>query len=274
MNKNQEYLDFAKELALEAGDIMLKYFLTDNLDLKLKGDNTPVTLADTEVNSLVIARVKEKYPDHGVLGEEETYNQDCSGLWVCDPIDGTSMFARGMSGWVFSLAYVENGRPKVGVIYDPLMRRLFWAAEGQGAYENERKLVLANEIPKGPLEIFSWTAGAHKAVIFKDKGIESRIIEAYNKYGDIFAYDGPVAHYLALAAAGRLDAAVSSCKNPWDLAAGSFIAQQAGAKVTDIYGVPVERWDENIKGIIAAPPKLHELLLEIILPVVKDAPLQ
>jgi fructose-1,6-bisphosphatase/inositol monophosphatase family enzyme len=266
-----EHIDFAKELAHEAGEIMMKYFQAENLGLELKEDKSPVTLADTEVNALVIARVKQRFPDHGVLGEEDSFNLKSNKLWIVDPVDGTSSFARGLAGWVFSMAYVEDGKPQVAVVYDPILRRLFWAAEGKGAYENERRLELKDSTPEGILEIFSWVSGGLKILVFKDPTTEGKIIEAYNRHGGIFNHDGPVAHYLSLCAAGRLDAAVSSCMTPWDLAAGGFIAQQAGAKVTDIFGDPIERWDQNILGILAAPPKIHAMILEIITPITNNA---
>jgi fructose-1,6-bisphosphatase/inositol monophosphatase family enzyme len=211
-----EHIDFAKELAHEAGEIMMKYFQAENLGLELKQDSSPVTLADTEVNALVIARVKQRFPDHGVLGEEDSFNLKSNKLWIVDPVDGTSTFARGLAGWVFSMAYVEDGKPQVAVVYDPILERLFWAKDDLGAF----------------------------------------------------------AHSLALTGAGRIDAVATSCKNPWDLAAGGFIAQQAGATVTDIFGKQIVRWDQDTPGMLAAPPKIHAMLLELILPLIKDAELQ
>jgi fructose-1,6-bisphosphatase/inositol monophosphatase family enzyme len=266
---NEEYLNFAKDLAKGAGVVMLKYFHAIDKGEELKGDQTPVTLDDTEINTMVIDSVKKRYPEHGVLGEEESFNLDSSQLWIVDPVDGTSNFARGLQGAVFSLAFVESGIAKVGVIYDPLIDRLFWAAAGQGAYENDRKLNVAQKNHKGRLEISSWISGAHSAAIFKHPQIEVEVLSTYIKEGNISMSDWPVAHGLALAAAGRLDASVTSCKNPWDLAAGGLIALEAGAKVTDIFGNPILRWDKDLKGIMAAPSDTHQLLMETIGPLLK-----
>ena len=91
MNINSGYLDFAKDIARYAGKIMLKYFNNENGE-KYKVDKTIVTLADTEINSYLVKRVKEKYPSHAVDGEEEQFGKS-NYKWVCDPVDGTAMYA-------------------------------------------------------------------------------------------------------------------------------------------------------------------------------------
>lgn len=268
-----EYLDFAKALAEEAGKIMLHYFRSEDFGLRTKNDKSPVTLADTEVNSMVIARVKERFPEHGVLGEEESFNLNSSSLWVVDPLDGTSTFSRGMSGWVFSMALVVNHESKVAVIYDPILERLFWAQEGVGAFEDGNKLNVSQKPSDGFLNIMSWAPGGIKGVLFKE-GVDGKLFMAYGEKFKNFPETAPVAHAIALTGAGRIDATVTSCVNPWDLAAGAFIAQQAGAIVTDMYGHPIDKWDQDIKGLIAAAPAIHKELVEIIKPISEAAETQ
>lgn len=93
INKSEplfKMLDFAKDIADEAGILMLKY-LQNGLNVKFKYDNSPVTIADKEINSLVITRIKEQYPDHSIIGEEASHIlKKASYTWVCDPIDGNS----------------------------------------------------------------------------------------------------------------------------------------------------------------------------------------
>lgn len=84
----EEYLEFAKDIAYQAGKIMLKYFNQNN-GASYKGDKTIVTLADTEINSYLIEKVKEHYPTHAVDGEEEQSGKS-NFVWVCDPVDGTA----------------------------------------------------------------------------------------------------------------------------------------------------------------------------------------
>jgi len=92
--EKREYLEFAKSLALEAGKIMRTYFLVT--DTTWKADQTPVTQADTEINSLVIDRVQKAYPSHSVYGEEESSLRESKFLWVCDPVDGTLPYSLGL----------------------------------------------------------------------------------------------------------------------------------------------------------------------------------
>ena len=136
----EEYLEFAKAIAKEVGKIMLKYFNMDN-GASYKGDKTIVTLADTEINSYLIKKVKEKYPNHSVDGEEEQFGKS-DYVWVCDPVDGTAMYARHIPVAVFSLALVVKGESKVGVVFDPFTNNLYAAIKGKGAYKNDEKITV------------------------------------------------------------------------------------------------------------------------------------
>ena len=131
-------LNFAKALAKEAEEIALKYFSFE-VESTYKDDHTPLTKADTEINDLVIKKVKETYPEHSIYGEEASYKKENSKyIWVCDPIDGTMAFACGLPIFVFSIALVDqsNGLPVLGLINDPIMKTMYWAYKGSGAYRN------------------------------------------------------------------------------------------------------------------------------------------
>ena len=141
-NKLEEYLEFAKNIAKYAGKIMLKYFNQNN-GANYKGDKTIVTLADKEINSYLIEQVKLKYPSHSVDGEEEQFGKS-DYVWVCDPVDGTAMYARHIPVAVFSLALVIDGIPNVGVVYDPFTDSLYSAIKGKGAYKNNEKIFVNN----------------------------------------------------------------------------------------------------------------------------------
>lgn len=124
----QEYLEFAKDIAIYAGKIMNKYFNKNN-DVNYKENKTIVTKADTEINNYLIEQVKEKYPTHCVDGEEEQFgNSDY--VWVCDPVDGTAMYARSIPVATFSLALVVDGNPEVAVVYDPFIGNLYTSIKG------------------------------------------------------------------------------------------------------------------------------------------------
>lgn len=127
----EHYLQFAKQLAQDAADIALTYFNFE-VESTWKEDNTPLTVADTKINDLVIQRISDSYPDHSIYGEEKSIIKEGSPyIWVCDPIDGTMAFACGLPIFVFSLALIDQqtGLPILGVINDPVMKTMYWATK-------------------------------------------------------------------------------------------------------------------------------------------------
>ncbi len=260
-------LRFAKQLAYEAGNIMLHYFHAKNKGVTIKQDASPVTLADTEINDLVISRVKAVFPTHGVLGEEASFGRDRQSLWVVDPLDGTPPFARGIPLSTFCMALVVHGKPVLAVVYDPYMNRLFWACEGLGAYENSRKLDLSAHQPQGKLGVCLEVAGGSYWTTFRDPDIGGEMLKAFDHASNTFTYYLPIAYSIVMVAAGRFDAVVTSGKNPWDLAAAGFIAEQAGARVTDIFGKPIADWSKDIRGLQAAKPAIYTRVAKIVDPV-------
>src|SRR5579872_700338 len=135
----KNYLSFATNLAEKAGTMMLKYFDTE-IKKEWKEDNTPVTAADIAVNKLVIEAILNEYPKHGILGEEESLLKENEYIWVCDPIDGTYPFSMGIPTFTFSLALTHQGEPIVAVVYDPVLKRMYTAEKGKGAYKNGKQM--------------------------------------------------------------------------------------------------------------------------------------
>ena len=136
----EEYLNFVIDIAKYAGKVMKDYFFNENTEIIFKDDKTPVTEADRKINNYLINKVKERYPNHSVDGEEEKYLNNSKYVWVCDPIDGTSMFTYHIPVAVFSLALVFDGQPIVGVVYDPFLNEMYTAIKGKGAYCNNKKI--------------------------------------------------------------------------------------------------------------------------------------
>ena len=100
----EEYLEFAKETALYAGKVMLEGYNKD-IDQGFKEDRTVVTIIDKKINKYLIDKVKEKYPEHSVIGEEESYKTDSKYVWVCDPLDGTGMYVNHIPVFVLNHQY-------------------------------------------------------------------------------------------------------------------------------------------------------------------------
>lgn len=254
--KYQKELTFSKALAREAGKMMKDAFGLETTS-NWKADNTPVTEADQAINRLVIQKIAQKFPDDGVLGEEESYKPTRDRLWVVDPIDGTIPFSLGAPLSTFCLALVIDDEPVLGIVFDPYLRRMFWAAIGQGAYMNSTRLHVSKT--KGIAQNYIILSG-RKAAIDKTAGRSfDEIEEAQGKAFNFrsFAYGS------CFVAAGSAVAAVIGRPLPWDLAAPMIIVEEAGGKVTDIHGKR-QRYNNCKEGLIASNGLVHERMLELI----------
>ncbi len=132
-------LQFALHTARRAGDVMRRCL---GATAEAKADGTLVTDADKQINALVSEAVAGR--GDLMLGEEDDeYVAPTSGrVWVCDPVDGTWLFAAGVPGPVFSLALVVDGVSRIGVVHDPWTDRLIHATAGAGAFINGRSLAV------------------------------------------------------------------------------------------------------------------------------------
>jgi len=141
----QAELDFATELAYEAGKVMMRYFRNPELEVEWKSDNTPLTQADTTINDMVINGVRAKFPEDDVIGEEGSNEHGGLRAWVVDPIDGTLPFSNGIPVSTFSLGLVDrsDGQTVVAAIYYPFLDELYTATKGGGAHMNGAKLETA-----------------------------------------------------------------------------------------------------------------------------------
>jgi myo-inositol-1(or 4)-monophosphatase len=249
-----EYLAFAEKLAKEAGEIARKNFAYD-IPFDAKIDASPVTIADTEINSLVIKRCREAYPDIGIIGEEESDNANPGKLvWVCDPIDGTIPYSLGMRISTFCLALVQDGEPVVGVVYDFTKERMFSAVKDGVASVNGRAMPKPVGEPMQLINLEWWGAGK-----FDLRGLRERL----------FAEGFQVPNYTSssymsmMVALGRTLGVIYSGNMPWDIAAAKVIVEACGGKVTDLYG-DRQRYDRPIRGAIVAHADYHEQLLHCV----------
>lgn len=255
----EEYLEFAKNLAKEAEEIALKYFSFE-VENTWKEDNTPLTEADTEINDLVIKRINEAYPHHSIYGEEKSDNKEGSQyVWVCDPIDGTMAFSVGLPLFVFSIALVDqsNGQPILGLINDPVMKSMYWAYKGSGAYRNGKQIsVLKNATFENT---YFDVAASGKAIGFSNLPLMKELSE---KKCAVMKY--PSFIYGAIQVAnGKYIGAAFYHKYGHDAAALKIITEEAGGKVTDLNGEE-RRYDKDGVGCLVSNGILHKELLDII----------
>ena len=252
----EEYLEFAKNIAYQAGKIMLKYFNQDN-GASYKGDKTIVTIADTEINSYLIEKVKEHYPEHSVDGEEEQFGKS-NFVWVCDPVDGTAMYARHIPVAVFSLALVIDGVPNVGVVYDPFTDSLYTAIKGKGAYKNGEKISV-NNYTLDDIRTFGhcdmWLNGNYNVCkVFEE-------LRKRTSLNDI----GSITRAGCCVASGDYSLTIFTGieHKHCDIAAVKVIVEEAGGKVTDLFGNE-QRYDRSIKGALISNGIVHDEVVDVI----------
>ncbi len=246
------YKDFVLGLAAKAGKVMLANF---SLGMKKdwKEDDTPLTVTDTAINKMVIEEIKKKFPEHALLGEEESNMKDSEYVWVCDPIDGTVPFSHGYPTFMFSLALTHNGESMLGVLYDPILNRMFYAEKGKGAFLNGK-----------PVRVSKVKSFKNAMVNFDTdgrlKGLRNILIEKGDAYTTTF-YSST--YGASLVACGEFVAEVYEYNKPWDGAAVKIIIEEAGGKVTDIAGKE-QRYDRTINGFVATNGLVHDELIKMI----------
>ena len=251
----KEYLDFAIGISQFAKKEMLDHFLRQQ-DIEFKTDRTVVTDVDKTINHYLIESVKKKYPDHGVLGEEESLPSKSSSLWVCDPIDGTGMFTDGVPVSVFSLAFVVDGEVQVGVVLDPYLDKLYTAIRGEGAYCNGKKIHV-NQKRLGELgyrlNYEMWNHSKFDTMMIAHDLLDVTRVSSI----------GSVARSCMAIASGRFscDLFPGTDHGNCDIAASSLIVEEAGGRVTDFYGKP-QRYDGEIRGAIITNGISHDEILQ------------
>ena len=243
-------LDFGIALARQAGT-MMKHAIGIGMKKDWKPGSSVVTETDIAINGLVIEKIRTAFPDHAVLGEEISLKVDGSTFtWVCDPVDGTLPFSRGIPISTFSLALVENGVPILGVIFDPFSDRLFTAETGSGTYLNGQPVRVSTTatLDRAHIDIEG------KVVV----GMMEPMLDAGAKVTKFYCITCPG----VLVTCGEFDAAIFSGGYAWDVAALKILVEEAGGKVTDIEGNE-QRYDQKLNGGIVSNGLLNATLLPL-----------
>lgn len=244
-------LSFAIDLAIEAGSSTLQWFQQTSLTVDYKDDGSEVTAADLAAESLVRARLSERFPADGVVGEEHDDIDGTSGRrWIVDPIDGTKAFTRGVPLYSTLIALIDEYGPAIGVIHLPGLGETVAAGRGLGATLNgEPCRVSTHERLEGAYVTTSamsyWPPDDLQRLLMS--GVEFRT------WGDAYGY--------ALVASGRAEAMIDPLANPWDVAPMAVIIPEAGGRFSNYDGV--ERPDswERYSGV-ASNGLVHDELLE------------
>lgn len=251
--KYEKELTIAKNIAQNAGVIMWKYFDGDQ-QVETKIDNSPVTIADKEINSMVINELR-KYFEDIIIGEEESTGDYGSGRrWFCDPLDGTKAFVFGVPTAMFSLALVENGRPVMGVAYDPFLDRLYEAVKGEGSYCNGKKIHVSDKNIE--LATVAISGGIVKLRYPHIERLLDRKIKLMSLNGAVYKS--------CLVARGKIEGYLEPGVSGHDMAAVDLIIEEAGGIVTGLDGRILD-YRNIFKGAVISNGVIHnELVMSLV----------
>lgn len=252
MNAYTEELKCAVSIAKEAGQIMLQYFEGDQ-QTQTKEDNTDVTIADKLINSLVIERLTKTFPADGIIGEEESTSEYGLGRkWLCDPIDGTAGYVWGTPTAMFSLALVIDGKPVMGVTYDPFLDKMYTGTVGEKSYCNNEVISVSDKDLKSGIVTVTGSVKSLPKTKYFQKMIDNKIRMA--------CFSGAV-YKCCLVARGKFVGYIEDGVNPHDVAAVQVILQGAGGKITSLDGKDLD-YSKVFKGAVVSNGKVHEDLLK------------
>jgi histidinol-phosphatase len=226
----KELLEFSVVLARGAGDITLNYFRKQP-ETSTKSDGSYVTIADREAEAYLRGQINERFPEDGIVGEEEGETEGRSGRrWILDPIDGTFAFVHGVPFYGVLIALEIDGEMSVGVINMPALGEIVSAAQGCGCFLNGEltRVSTTAKLEEALLLCTDFRAAAYhgfgRAVDFLQ-----RTAKTSRTWGDCYGY--------VLVATGRADVMLDPVMNLWDCAPLLPIMEEAGGTFTDWRGV-------------------------------------
>ncbi|MEI7575442.1 MAG: inositol monophosphatase family protein [Armatimonadota bacterium] len=247
-------LEFALEAVRKAGDSTLVHF-RNRVGWELKGDSSPVTIADQEAEQILRDALGLLFPGEAILGEEQGLTGSGTTRWIIDPIDGTKSFVSGVPLYATLLAYEVDGVPELGVCYFPALGEIIYAARGEGAFFNDSPCRVSTRTSisgsilacGGPLSMIKhgkWDGFA----MLSESSLTSRT------WSDAYGH--------ALVATGRVDAMIDPVVSRWDLSAIRVIVEEAGGTFSDFNGGdPFDRGDFGLEAI-SSNGLVHQAVLE------------
>ena len=252
-------LNFAIETAREAGQILLEKF-GRKINVSKKGDINLVTEADLASEKLIIEKIKSYHPKHAILAEESgeavIIGGDKRWKWIIDPLDGTTNYAHGYPCFCVTLALEHDGESVIGVTFDPTRGEMFAAEKGKGATLNNKPIRVSEAEKLGDALIvtgfpYDFKQRLDFACHLTEFLLRSRGVRR----------DGSAAIDMAYVACGRFDGFWEEGLNPWDVAAGLLLIEEAGGRVS---------YYDDSRFSIYAPPicasngLIHSEMLEVL----------
>src|SRR5262245_45676179 len=250
----KEELDAREEalvaVAREAGALARELY-SKPIDVKLKGKQDFITEADGQVESLIVERLKARFPGDAFLGEEGGATGSGEALWVIDPIDGTANFAHRIPHFCVSIAFMSGSELSLGAISAPTYGELYRARLGQGAFLNDRPMRVAETNIKQAIVELGWSSRRPTRAY---TGLVERVLAT----GATFMRAGSGALGLAYVADGRTHGYCELHINSWDTLAGLLMVREAGGWTNDFLA---SNGLERGNAVLACAPGLKDALV-------------
>ncbi|MBK9130335.1 MAG: inositol monophosphatase [Gammaproteobacteria bacterium] len=253
-------LNIAIMAARKAGGVILRHLdRLGTLTVANKSRNDYVSEVDRLAEEEIIRVIHKAYPEHGILAEESGQRNGNDYQWIIDPLDGTTNYLHGFPQFAVSIALSNRGKIEQGCVYDPLREELFTASRGSGAFLNDRRIrVSSAKTLEGTL--------LGTGFPFKQQQHLNAYLEMFkvlHRESAGIRRAGSAALDLAYVAAARLDGFWEIGLNPWDMAAGTLLIQEAGGMVSDFRGG--DKYHES-GNLVGGNPKVFQAMLQAIGP--------
>lgn len=245
--------------AVHAGADVLRHYFEGTFEVHSKDSlNNLVTEVDQKAENVIIEVIKSDFPEHFILSEEVGELSTSSNYkWVIDPIDGTVNFAHSIPICCISIGLEKDGLLMMGAVFNPFMNELFFAEKGKGATLNNKPLSVSKN---SNLESACLVTGFPYRWV--DVGTDPiSVFERFIRLGLPVRRLGSAALDLCWVAAGRFDGFWEYNLNPWDIAAGYLIVEEAGGRITNFNGDPYSIYD---KQTLATNGNIHDQMLLVI----------
>ena len=251
-------LAFLEHLARQAGTILHAGYDTEH-QVGYKGVIDLVTEVDHQSEAFLLGEVRREFSDHHIFSEESGIIQgNAENVWYIDPLDGTVNYAHHVPIFCVSIAYAWRGVLTMGAVYDPMRDEIFLAERGKGAYLNGRpvRASSATELQRSLLVTgFPYNAWDTEQDNFANFVKFGKLTQGVRRLGSA-ALD------LCYVAAGRFDGFWEMALNPWDVAAGGLICEEAGALVTNVRGEA--DYISAPQSVVASAPGIHARMLQVL----------
>lgn len=272
----QREIEVATELARTAGAVLLKHYYSPFLvEQKINAlqETEEVTAADREANELIVSRLRQEFPDDGILAEESSDTDERLGkdrVWLIDPMDGTKNFIQRDGDFAVQIGLAEKGVAVAGVVYQPVRDVLYRAARGGGTWLEEKdfeaeRMTVSDRTKPGEMVLAS--SRSHRSPRME------RVVGAFGfkdelRRGSVGVKIGMIAEQAA-----DLYLHLSPSTKQWDTCAPEMILVEAGGRLTDLFGQPL-RYNalriDNQNGVVATNGVAHDLVIESLAPLLRE----